>query len=421
MEPARRVLGVRVARPRRVLRHRRVRDRHRVPARGDRERIRAVPRPAARRGRRRPRIDPDRVGRVPDARLHVRDRHVDVPLRRAAAGVQPARVDQRVAGDRDGGTSVPRRDVRTSVLPGDAGVVRRVDAGLLVRAEQQARAHAVRDPGRRGPRPRRRRPDGTGQAHHVRHQRRSHGDDRRGLGVLPHVHLSAVRDRPLDHDRHGADGVSGRERARCGDRRSGRPSWFRRSSTWRTGWGRVSSTWSGTPPCSSWSCSCSPAGSSRPSAIGSRGRAPVAPAAPSAATDRVGRSIRRQEREPRDDRCAAPPRGAGPPEAFRRRRRRRRMFVQRSAGDRDRVDRPERLRQDDGVQRGDRVPARRLRHGPLRRARRSPSRSLPPVPVRPLAHLPANTRVPQAHPDREPRRRGATTAGRDGPQADQRR
>ncbi len=85
------------------------------------------------------------------------------------------------------------------------------------------------------------------------------------------------------------------------------------------------------------------------------------------------------------------------------------------------ADRPERLRQDDRVQHGHRVPARRLRHasastgatcaGPTRRACTGPGSRAPS----------SRHACSRSSPDREPRRRGAAAAGRDGPQADQRR
>ena len=305
------------------------------------------------RDRRRPVSISDRVGRVPDPRLHVRDRHVDVPVRRATAGVQPAWVDQRVAGI---GMAVPPFPVETYERPFYLAMLALFGASMLgcwyVRSSKLGlMLFAIRDDEDRA--------RGVGVrtepaklitfaisvgltamiggvwAYYLTFIYPQFAiDPLITIGTVLMVYLGGKG--TLWGPALGAAILVPAQQYlayRLGA-----------SQLYLVGYASVFLV----------VMLVLPRGRSHPSAIGSTGRARVAPAASSAAMDRDGRCIRRRERERRDDRCTAAPRGAGPPEALRGCRRRRRMLVRRSAEDRDRVDRPERLRQDDGVQRGDR-------------------------------------------------------------------
>ena len=208
----RRVLGLSLARARRVLRRRRLRQRDRVPASRPRLGLRAVPAAPGDRRRRRAAGDPDRLAGLPHPRSDVRDRHAHARLRRPAAGLQPAFPDRRAR--RASRCHCRRSPSRTSSCRSTWRCSRVFAVAMLVTlvgARLEPRPAAVRDPRRRGPRARPRRAHDGGQGRHIRDERRPRRHGRRRLGLLHRLHLSPVRDRPADHDRDGADGVPGRQ------------------------------------------------------------------------------------------------------------------------------------------------------------------------------------------------------------------
>ena len=180
---------------------------HRFPVGRRAARLRPVRRASAGGARRGLAGVADRLGRVPHPGGHLRDSHDLDAVRRADACARPAVADERCARDGRGRSAVPRGDVRAAVLLGARrdlfGRARRV----LVRAAGETRSHAVRDPRRRGSCARCRCAHRAREARDLRDRPRDHRDDRRRLGLLHHVHLSAVRDRSARDDRHGADGL----------------------------------------------------------------------------------------------------------------------------------------------------------------------------------------------------------------------
>ena len=107
--------------------------------------------------------------------------------------------------------TVPGGDLRATLLPGHAGDLPVRGLRLLVRPAGEARPRVVRGPRRRGSRARLGGRHRGREARHLRDEHGDHRDDRRDLGLLHDLHLSAVRGRPAGHDRHGADGVPRRE------------------------------------------------------------------------------------------------------------------------------------------------------------------------------------------------------------------
>ncbi len=136
---------------------------------------------------------------------------ITLPLRRAAARIQPARHHRRLAGTDGPVPAVSAREVRVALLLRDARHALHRDPRVLVRARQPARPRPVLDPRRRGPGARDRRAGHEREGARLRAQRRAHRHDRRSLGLLPRVHLPAVRGRPARDDRDGADGLPRRE------------------------------------------------------------------------------------------------------------------------------------------------------------------------------------------------------------------
>ena len=212
MEPARRLLGLPLARPRGLLRDRRLRDRDPVHAHRRGGRVQAVPGPA-------------RSSGVAVALLSVPIGWVALRVRAATFAIVTISllfVVQQLAFNLHGLTNgsqglalpFPHFAPATYERPfywAMLAVFAALGARVLVRARLQARAHAPHRPRRRGSRPRGGGRRHHGQGHRLRRQRRAHGDDRRHLGLLHLLHLPAVRRRPAGHDRRGAHGLPGRQ------------------------------------------------------------------------------------------------------------------------------------------------------------------------------------------------------------------